>query len=104
MYHVQQKVVDSFAIGGVPQTRKRVYVVGWKRTCGESDAFEWPSVVPPRLLSDILAENNTKNVPWGCCGWCDKSAQNWTKESSKAAPPLSKEVPGGRSAPGLLLP
>ena len=65
MYHVQQKVVDSFAIGGIPQTRKRVYVVGWKRTCGESDAFEWPSVVPPPLLSDILAENNTKNVPWG---------------------------------------
>lgn len=68
LYHVQQQVVDSFLIGGVPQHRERIYIVGWKRTLGNVDDFVWPTDVPTPLLSEILdggAALNTKKVYFG---------------------------------------
>ena len=67
-FRVVRQVVDSLEIGGVPQHRERVYVVGWKRSLGASNAFTWPRAVNAPLLSDAL-DGSSKlckdSVMWG---------------------------------------
>ena len=41
-YIVESKVLSTQAHGGLPQTRKRVYILAWLKTCVASDKFAWP--------------------------------------------------------------
>ena len=52
-YKVRTKVLNSMEVGGVPQNRPRVYIVGWKRAL-ETQVFSWPDHIPPKPLNLLL--------------------------------------------------
>ena len=52
-YKVRTKVLNSLEVGGVPQSRQRVYIVGWKRAL-ETQDFSWPDHIPPKPLKLLL--------------------------------------------------
>ena len=52
-YKVRTKVLNSLEVGGVPQSRSRVYIVGWKRAL-ETQEFSWPDHIPPKPLNLLL--------------------------------------------------
>lgn len=52
-YKVRTTVLNSLEVGGVPQSRSRVYIVGWKRAL-ETQAFSWPNHIPPQPLNLFL--------------------------------------------------
>ena len=52
-YKVRTKVLNSLEVGGVPQNRPRVYIVGWKRAL-ETHDFSWPEHIPPKPLNLLL--------------------------------------------------
>ncbi len=60
-YKIRAHTLDSKEVGGVPQSRSRVYIVGWKRS-EERHAFEWPSPIPAQSLVDIL-DTTLRNDP-----------------------------------------
>ena len=47
-YKIRMRVLDTKIIGGLPQSRPRVYIVGWRRA-EERMAFTWPA--PLRCVS-----------------------------------------------------
>lgn len=58
-YHVKAKVMSSMEYGNVPQSRERVYIVGFKNK-KHLDNFEFPNPVPLKVtIADILE----KDVP-----------------------------------------
>lgn len=58
-YHVKEKVMSSMEYGNVPQSRERVYIVGFKNK-KHFDNFEFPTPIPLKVtIADILE----KNVP-----------------------------------------
>lgn len=53
-YHVKAKVMSSMEYGNVPQSRERVYIVGFKNK-KHFDNFEFPAPVPLTVtIADIL--------------------------------------------------
>ena len=41
VYRVRMQLLDTKSIGGLPQSRPRVYIVGWRRQ-DERTPFQWP--------------------------------------------------------------
>ncbi len=58
-YHVMDTIMDTSIHGGLPQTRRRLYLVGWNRSdfCAE---FRWPAPIPQVTLSSLLDESAQK--------------------------------------------
>jgi DNA-cytosine methyltransferase len=59
-YMVQFKVLDSKLHGGVPQTWRRLYIVGIKHTCYTGN-FTWPLTIWRRTLKTVLQESMPQN-------------------------------------------
>lgn len=54
-YDVDERVMNSMQYGNVPQSRERIYIVGFKKISGLLAKFEWPKPVPLTLkVTDIL--------------------------------------------------
>lgn len=57
-YRVTYKVLDSLDYG-VPQSRKRIYFVGFKKSLVKSiKKFKWPEPQPRKILTDYLLFEN----------------------------------------------
>ncbi|MCP4244400.1 MAG: DNA (cytosine-5-)-methyltransferase [bacterium] len=61
LYHVRSQVLDTRVHGGLPQSRARLYLVGWRRD-KEVSPFSWPSPVPMLKPEDILTD--ATESPW----------------------------------------
>lgn len=59
MYHVDWKVLNT-ADYGIPQSRKRVFIVGTQRKC-MIKAFEWPTVAPFKNSLEDYVDRNDKS-------------------------------------------
>ena len=61
VYSTFWKILDSFAYGGVPQQRERLYIVAVKRKPGSAPPkFSWPPPVQPTNLADIFDRGSVK--------------------------------------------
>lgn len=58
-YHVKAKVMSSMEYGNVPQSRERIYIVGFKNK-KHIDNFEFPNPIP---LKTTIADILEKDVP-----------------------------------------
>ena len=53
-YKVRMRILDTQTHGGLPQHRKRLYIVGWKRDEAKHE-FEWPSTIKRHSIDDIIS-------------------------------------------------
>ena len=56
-YQVHYRVMDSYEYGGVPASRRRMYIIGVLKTSLRR-AWKWPQPVKPPSLASILEERN----------------------------------------------
>lgn len=57
-YYMDAKVLNSMHYGNVPQTRERIYIVGF-RTPRTLMKFKWPETVPLTKTAEDILEKNT---------------------------------------------
>lgn len=57
-YEIRYKILDSH-LNGLPQSRKRLYIVGWQRS-EQKHEFEWPEDLPSKGLKVFLERTGTK--------------------------------------------
>ena len=57
-YKVRAALLNSLDIGGVPQSRQRVYIVGWKRA-KQCRNFSWPDPIPPQSMNSVLRRSTS---------------------------------------------
>ena len=57
-------MLDSAEVGGVPQIRRRVYLVGVKRSLMKQHAFEWPTDIPAPKLSRVIGKSSSNSEVW----------------------------------------
>ena len=62
-FHVDWRVLNSKIYGGVPQNRKRLYIVGGSREHGTLSSEFWPEALPTPTLTSILDEVSSKRRP-----------------------------------------
>ena len=62
-FHVDWRVLNSKIYGGVPQNRKRLYIVGGSREHGTLSSEFWPEALPTPSLTSILDEVSSKRRP-----------------------------------------
>ncbi len=60
-YRVRVRVLDARLHGGVPQSRPRLYIVGWKRK-DETTEFRWPSEIPAKQLNSMLDNTDSSTL------------------------------------------
>jgi len=60
LYKVRARMLDTCAHGGLPQSRKRVYIVGWIRVA-ERFPFDWPEEIQCASLEDLLDDVKESN-------------------------------------------
>ena len=92
VYAVAWRVLNTHD-HGVPQNRKRVYVVGIKKDQkGQPPKFVWPKPCPPKPLASLLEEDTT--------GGRKREAAFRTKASPKTVQKLRQLLKKVRSAGG----
>ena len=60
-YKVRARVMDTKVSGGLPQSRPRVYIVGWKRKKEVAD-FEWPGALECASLRSLVNIGETRDI------------------------------------------
>ena len=63
LFHVESRAMNSKTYGGVPQNRKRLYIVGASREHGPLSSEFWPEPLPTPSLTSILDEVSSKRRP-----------------------------------------
>ena len=62
-YEIDKKVLSPHQFG-IPQHRKRIYIVGVRRDIGDLDGFEFPKpTYAPCDIHDIIDENDSDYIP-----------------------------------------
>lgn len=79
-YKVRARIVDTKTIGGLPQSRPRMYIVGWQRKLEVAEPFQWPGEVPMRPLRELLDLENSHDAAAVQCQ-CASVQKNLEKAS-----------------------
>ena len=58
LYKIRMRVLDTKFVGGLPQSRARVYIVGWRRV-DECMAFIWPAPLQAVPFSSLIDRSAT---------------------------------------------
>ena len=53
VYKVRMRMLDTVTHGGLPQRRKRLFIVGWKRA-EEKHEFAWPETIQPKSIDKLI--------------------------------------------------
>lgn len=60
------EVLDTSAVGGLPQARLRTYIVGWKIAKADpSMKWQWPATIPCRSLTSLLESADASDLNSG---------------------------------------
>ena len=55
LYQVDMRILNTMVHGGLPQSRRRVYIVGLLTSkVGDNFKFQWPGAIPMKTLPSIL--------------------------------------------------
>ena len=60
-YKVRARVMNTKVCGGLPQSRPRVYIVGWKRKKEVAD-FKWPEALRCASLRSVVNIGETGDI------------------------------------------
>jgi DNA-cytosine methyltransferase len=61
IYKVEWAILNTLEHGGLPQNRKRLYMVGIRADLLTSE-FKWPDAIPPVSIHDVLDPPHKKDV------------------------------------------
>ena len=77
LYQVDVRILNTMMHGGIPQSRRRVYIVGLLTSkVGDNFKFQWPSEIPRKTLPSILCHESAEP---GTLPRCSTGKRNFTQ-------------------------